>query len=117
MKLYSETELVHGRPRPTAAKSKSTDVLCVKFKYYIRQNPSISAKEMQEQLVNDGYCSEDTVQSCSTISTILIRELHYRRKKLSSIARESQRKDVQDRFDTFMLLWCKKDGATSHFFY
>ena len=73
-----------------------------------------SGKQIQQQLVDDGYCFPDTVPCLNTISNIITKGLGLTRKKLTSIPRESKWPDVhvEDRFAEV----AQRDPNTLHFF-
>ena len=115
IRLYSETGSVCRKKRQRV-KTKSTDIICMKVEYYKQQNASASGKQIQQQLVDDGYCFPDTVPSLNTISNIITKDLGLTRKKLTSIPRESKRPDVEDRFDLYVAEVAQRNPNTLHFF-
>ena len=116
VKLYSESGGVKKKMRRDALRVKSSHIISAKTEFYKMQKPSITAKEIQKELIKDGNSFQETVPSESTISRKVTKDLGYTRKKISSIIQESTRPDVQLRLDMYMATMSTKDPYTLHFF-
>ncbi|CAB3982714.1 Paired box pox-meso [Paramuricea clavata] len=75
--------------------------------------PSITAQEIQQELLNLGT---EPVPALSTINRIIRDKLGYTYKKLQVIPAESEREDVKQRIFEYMAIMSNTDPTTLHFF-
>ena len=74
--------------------------------------PSVTAKKVQQDLVNLGA---ESVPGLSTINRIIRDKLGYTFKKIQIIPAESEREDIQLRLFEFMATMSNTNPATLHF--
>jgi transposase len=75
--------------------------------------PSITAQEIQQELLNLGA---ERVPALSTINRIIRDKLGYTYKKLQVIPAESEREDIKQRIFEYMAIMSNTDPTTLHFF-
>ena len=81
-----------------------------------QSKPSVYAKEIQQNLVENGVCLPENTPSTASISRILTNDLGYSYKKLSRIARESEREDVIEKLHEYLAKISDIDSGRLHFF-
>jgi hypothetical protein len=83
------------------------------FKY---TKPSITCSGIRKKLLENDICNPQNVPSEKYLSQACVHELGLSYKKLDKIHMESQRDDVQMRFDDFTTFISNKDPNKFHFF-
>ena len=83
--------------------------------YYKQQQPSMSAEEIQQKLVNNNVCLAENVPSSATITRALHDDLGYSYKQLNVTVRESLTENVQDRLTEYLTACSTIDARSMHF--
>ena len=90
-------------------------IACTEF---LKQNkPSTYANEIQRQLITDGICLPKNIPSTSSISRIMTDDLGYSYKKISQIARETEREDIIEALSVYLAVISGVTSNRLHFFY
>ena len=67
VKLYSESGGVRKKMRRDAVRVKSSHIISTKAEFYKMRKPNITGKEIQQKLIKDGNCFQETVPSAGLI--------------------------------------------------
>ena len=95
--------------------ARTDDVIA--YTEFVKQNkPSTYGKEIQRQLVANGVCLPENVPSTTSISRIMTEDLGYSYKKISQIARETERPDVIEKLSDYLSVISEVDANRLHFF-
>ena len=95
--------------------ARTDDVIA--YAEFLKQNkPSTYAKELQQQLVTNGVCLPENIPSKTSVSRIMTEDLGYSYKKISQIARETDREDVIEKLSIYIALISEVDFNRLHFF-
>ncbi|XP_028408206.1 uncharacterized protein LOC114530785 [Dendronephthya gigantea] len=94
-----------------------TDDVVMYVEYSKRQQPSISAKEIKERLVQNNVCLPENVPFDSSITRAVRNDLGYSYKRLNVVARESLAENNEERLMDYLTVFLTIDPTTMHFFH
>jgi len=84
--------------------------------YFTEKQPSIQLREIQEKLIDTGICTQETCPSKQHICRTLRNDLLFTRKKIKSVARESQTVQTEAHVNDFINLISTTNSYNLHFF-
>jgi transposase len=93
-----------------------TEVVLTYTEFFKYTKPSITCSGIRKKLLENDICNPQNVPSEKYLSQACVHELGLSYKKLDKIHMESQRDDVQMRFDDFTTFISNKDPNKFHFF-
>ena len=93
-----------------------TDNVITYTEYCKRQQPSISAKEIQQKLVENNVCLPQNLPSEPSVSRIVRHDLGYSYKRLCVVARESLTDSSEEKLINYLSVCSTLDPTSMHFF-
>ena len=95
--------------------ARTDDVIA--FTEFVKKNkPTTYGKEIQQQLVANAICLPENIPSKSSVSRIMTADLGYSYKKISRVARETERDDVVEKLSVYIAAISDIDTNRLHFF-
>ena len=115
VKKYFYNDKPQRNPVRNQREIMTNDIVeCILF--FTEKQPSIQLHEIQEKLIDTGICTAETCPSKQSICASLRKDLLFTRKKIKSVARESQTINVETQVNDFIQLISTTNSNNLHFF-
>ena len=111
---HASTGTLKAGTKCGSGRSVLTKNVVLHIEYYKSFKPSTYNKEIRENLIVDGVCTEENAPSLSSISKSIRNDLSYTYKKISCIPQEKERH--LHRQDEYIESMMEMDPAKVHFF-
>lgn len=99
---YIETGSLEPKLHPGLVPYMTTNNVLQHIEFYKTQKPSTYSREIQDKLIENGACNNDTVPSIRTISHVIQNELGFTRKRLTVTPEESLTVRAQAKLDQYL---------------
>ena len=116
VELWIETGSIEARTKKIHKRTARTDDSIAFIEYLKSEKPSMYGKKIQQELLRDNVCLPHNVPSLSSISRILKSDLGYSYKKMSPVARETERDDIMEKLENYVAMISAIDKTRLHFF-
>ena len=98
------------------SRTARTDDVILYTEFCKKEKPTMYAKEIQKQLVDNNVVLQENVPSQTSISRVLKQDLGYSYKKIMNIPKESLTDDVQSKLEDYLTVCSTCDARKLHFF-
>lgn len=113
---YLQTGCVEPGVGGNQSRTARTDDFILYSEYCKSKKPSMSAREIQNQLIKNKVVLDTNVPSLASISRVLTQDLGYSYKKLRNIPKESLTDDAHRKLIDYLAVCSACDATKLHFF-